>query len=239
MGDLSVSFLKSRSKDRYLVQGSFRPNAASAVSAAYNKGDGFSVVRTSEGLYTLTFDKKFAQLDSIVANVRCTDAYPTVAQGGAVVVASRTAQIRVFQSGSTAETLKGFIPLNLSQARLLASGVIPDIAAIGGCLASDTAPVMKPITTGREIGIEWAAAGVVPICFPGIALPPNFDATAAMRVHYMANCADLSVLTVGAFFGINGTDAVTGGTQAAVRSEERRVGKECYCSCIYRWSPYD
>src|SRR3546814_14328651 len=22
------------------------------------------------------------------------------------------------------------------------------------------------------------------------------------------------------------------------RSEERRVGKECVCSCIYRWSPY-
>jgi hypothetical protein len=104
---------------------------------------------------------------------------------------------------------------------LLASGVIPDIAAIGGCLANNTAPVMKPITAGKEIGIEWAATGVVPICFPGIALPPNFDATAAMRVHYMANCADLSILTVGAFFGINGTDAVTGGTQAAALAAGR------------------
>ena len=23
-----------------------------------------------------------------------------------------------------------------------------------------------------------------------------------------------------------------------IRSEERRVGKDCYSFCIYRWSPY-
>src|SRR3546814_7228353 len=26
--------------------------------------------------------------------------------------------------------------------------------------------------------------------------------------------------------------------QVAIRSEERRVGKECVSTCIYRWSPY-
>src|SRR3546814_3496645 len=35
--------------------------------------------------------------------------------------------------------------------------------------------------------------------------------------------------------GVDGNRRLTG---AAVRSEERRVGKECVSTCRYRWSPY-
>src|SRR3546814_19730917 len=28
-------------------------------------------------------------------------------------------------------------------------------------------------------------------------------------------------------------------TRGLLRSEERRVGKECVCTCRYRWSPYN
>src|SRR3546814_11237360 len=34
-------------------------------------------------------------------------------------------------------------------------------------------------------------------------------------------------------------DQAAGGGDEDVRSEERRVGKECVSTCRYRWSPYD
>src|SRR3546814_14633206 len=33
-------------------------------------------------------------------------------------------------------------------------------------------------------------------------------------------------------------DGIRGVMQSLVRSEERRVGKECVSKCRYRWSPY-
>ena len=38
--------------------------------------------------------------------------------------------------------------------------------------------------------------------------------------------------------GNNGGEVADGGGDAATRSEERRVGKECASMCRSRWSPY-
>src|SRR3546814_18581364 len=37
----------------------------------------------------------------------------------------------------------------------------------------------------------------------------------------------------------NGSPATEPTTAAPLRSEERRVGKECVSTCRYRWSPYN
>src|SRR3546814_14213301 len=42
-----------------------------------------------------------------------------------------------------------------------------------------------------------------------------------------------------AFCGMPHGIAVSNGTVALERSEERRVGKECVSTCRSRWSPYD
>ena len=52
--------------------------------------------------------------------------------------------------------------------------------------------------------------------------------------------ADYHYLIVGAgLFGATFAHlAHKAGKKCLVRSEERRVGKECYCVCSSRWSPY-
>src|SRR3546814_1997358 len=39
-------------------------------------------------------------------------------------------------------------------------------------------------------------------------------------------------------FGIRGLEKLSGERSSGVRSEERRVGKECVSTCRSRWSPY-
>lgn len=45
-----------------LLMGSFRPNGSSAVDSTLNRGAGYSVVRTSTGLFTVTLDRGYQGL---------------------------------------------------------------------------------------------------------------------------------------------------------------------------------
>ena len=58
--------LTAMSGGRILLSGSFRPNGSSGIVAGSVKGGGFTVVRTSAGLYTVTLDENPAvDLESI------------------------------------------------------------------------------------------------------------------------------------------------------------------------------
>lgn len=76
--------------------GSFAPNGSSAVAGTSRKGLGWSVARTSAGLFTITFDEgcTFASLQSAIATVQLTTAADMTAQIGPVSLSARTVQIR-------------------------------------------------------------------------------------------------------------------------------------------------
>lgn len=64
-------------RNRVAINGSFRPDGATGIVANTTKGRGYSVARTSAGLYTIAFDRVPSDLDSVVADVRSADGIPT------------------------------------------------------------------------------------------------------------------------------------------------------------------
>jgi hypothetical protein len=72
----------------------------------------------------------------------------------------------------------GYVPIPLSAWREVnATGDVGDIAAIGGVLASDSAPIYSAVATSNEGQILWATTEVGPIGVT-LALPRDFDDTA-------------------------------------------------------------
>ena len=62
-----------------------------------------------------------------------------------------------------------------------------------------------------------------------------------MTVGMVAGCgdtADNSSAAASTEAGTDGTQAAASAADIKVRSEERRVGKECASKCRSRWSPY-
>lgn len=90
----NTSVVKALVGGYIVVAGSFAPNAGSAVSAASNKGKGWTVARTSAGLFTITFDAKYTSLVSAVATAQLATAADINAQVGSYVAASKTLTIR-------------------------------------------------------------------------------------------------------------------------------------------------
>jgi hypothetical protein len=89
-------------KNRVIVAGSFAPNGSSAVSATSNKGKGWTVAHTSTGLFTITLDSVYNQLDSATASLQLATADDKFVQIGAVVLASQTIEIRVWDLSGAA-----------------------------------------------------------------------------------------------------------------------------------------
>lgn len=114
---------------------------------------------------------------------------------------------------------KGIIHLPLSGARIIAANAIPNLAAAGGILASDSDPILERINgaTDKGLRIKWAAASVVEVQLPSFAYPPDLDDTAALTVYLrakMGGATDTPVIAVGYWEGIG--DANAGGNTAAL-----------------------
>lgn len=107
--------MKANFPGHVLCSGSFRPNGATGVVSGSVKGNGFTVARTSAGLYTVTFDTNhsFPKKVSVLTGVRAADGTPTIVQGGDYSEANRTLQLRVMQAAPSAAAAKGIIPLPL------------------------------------------------------------------------------------------------------------------------------
>ena len=80
-----------------IIVGSFRPNGSSALVSSQVTGRGFSVARTSTGLYTVTFVDPYPQLVGFSFSARVSDATPVIVQGGAWSAANKTLVIRVLK----------------------------------------------------------------------------------------------------------------------------------------------
>lgn len=87
--------------------GSFAPNGSSAVANSSNKGLGWTVARTSAGLFTITFSDAFAALQAALATVQLTAAANMTAQIGVVSLAAKTVQIRTLVGATETDIAAG------------------------------------------------------------------------------------------------------------------------------------
>lgn len=86
-----------------VLAGSFAPNGASAVSSASNQGNGWSVARTSTGLFTITLQDSYVSLLSATATLQLATADDKMVQiGSCDVTSAKTIEIRVWDISGAA-----------------------------------------------------------------------------------------------------------------------------------------
>ena len=224
----TADVVRAIGKDRVHVQGSFRPNGSSGVVSGANEGYGWSVARTSIGLYTLTLDSKWPELITGHASVRDAgdgSSIGCVATLGDYVAASKTMQIRVRKGAPH------FIPLDLFSARQIVSdniheGVADESAAAqgGGVLVrTDSAPSLARVNgaTDKAARLVWAANVVDELQFAPVPLPPVCVASGnSVTVHLLigkgTNTDTTAVIDVQAWSGLGDTEM--GGNTAALNA---------------------
>lgn len=119
----------------------------------------------------------------------------------------------------------GYIPLDLFTARIISSNAIQNTTE-AGVPDGNTSPSIARVNgaTDKQVRVVWAAGNAAELQFPSIALPPDFDTSAACTVKFLAASAGATnspVITVAWFSGVGDTDqggatgAVTGTTIAA------------------------
>jgi len=193
---------------RVNVHGSFAPNGSSALAAANTNGKGFTVARTSQGLFTITFDNKYPELVSAVCALQNASSAPARAQFGDYVAASKTLQLYTqSNAGGT-----GIVPLNITTAREIATNDIQALAAHGGKLASDSVPSLSRVNaaTDKALRLAWAAAEQDEIQFEPFIKPPDLDAGSDLTVHLLlakdGNTDAAAVVDVQAWDGVGDTE---------------------------------
>lgn len=179
-----LSKIYGRSLDCVVVPGSFRPNGATGVVTNSEKGQGWSVARTSAGLYTVTFDEvwqaketvgKGPGLISFIAGLRLAAATGGAysAFGSVVSQSAGTAQIRVYGPGGGI----GFAPMDHFSLREIASNALQNLAAHGGLMAKDSTPRIERINgaTDPTHRVRWGSADDTEVVFPNIPIPADLD----------------------------------------------------------------
>lgn len=197
------------------IVGSFRPNGSSGIVTASQKGHGWTVARTSRGLYTVTFDEVLKRFMGARVGCRDADQLGVVAIPGDYVEASKTLQIRT-QIGPAR-----FFPISLHSARELSAADYINTAGDAGVLSKNTTPILERQNAGTDIAarISWAASNVDEIQFDPIPLPPEAVASGnPIEVHMLfsksGNTDTAAVVQVKAMLGLGDADA--GGNTTAL-----------------------
>lgn len=85
-----------------IIAGSFAPAGAGAVTD--QKGRGFTVARTSAGLFTITFTGRFGDFIAFIPGLQLAAGDDKFVQMGTYTAASRTLTLRVWDVSVPAET---------------------------------------------------------------------------------------------------------------------------------------
>ncbi len=115
---------------------------------------------------------------------------------------------------------QGYIPLDITALREIASNDIQALAAHGGLLASDSDPALARANgaTDKALRVVWdTAADTDEVQFPPIGLPPDFDTGSDFTIHLLAameGATDTPTIDVQVFNNVGDTEM--GGATAAV-----------------------
>jgi hypothetical protein len=118
----------------------------------------------------------------------------------------------------------GCVPIPLSSFReVSATGDVGDIAAIGGVLASDTAPILLARATTNDHVISWATTEVDPIGV-SLALPNDFDDTADayLDLEVSSGSTDAATIVVASSWG-GGAEVSDSTSDVATKSATQHV----------------
>ena len=96
MADRTFFDINSPGNDVTLVAGSFAPNAGAALDDDYTYGDGFTVVRTSAGKFTITFDDTYPTMLAAIATLQLATVDDKYCIVGAYTAASKTLVIYTY-----------------------------------------------------------------------------------------------------------------------------------------------
>lgn len=224
----TADVVRAIGKDRVHIQGSFRPDGSTGIVAGSKLGYGWSVARTSIGLYTITMEAEWPELITGYASVRDAGDGSSIgctAQLGDYVAASKTIQVRVRKGAPM------FIPLDLFSARQIVSNLIHEGVAdettgpqSGGVLVmTDSAPSLARVNgaTDKAARLVWAANVVDEIQFAPVPLPPVCVASGnSITVHLLigkgTNTDTTAVIDVQAWSGLGDTEM--GGNTAALNA---------------------
>ena len=99
---------KAPNNDMWDIFGSFKPNGASAISAATRLGLRWSVAHTTTGVYTITFTDSWAELDAVWCALQETVITVYGVKPGLYTAASKTLVIQAFDV--TAPTVLADVP---------------------------------------------------------------------------------------------------------------------------------
>lgn len=128
---------------------------------------------------------------------------------------------KVLASMLGANLAKGFIPLDIGSARIIAADVL-SATSEGSFPDTNTDPILQRINGATDKGwrLVWAATSVIEVDFPPFAYPPDLDDTAAVEAHLLiskdSNTDTTATLAVSYFEGIGDTNA--GGNTAALNA---------------------
>lgn len=202
------------------ITGQFRPNGSGALvantaSSGLSYGTGYTVARTSLGLYTVTFADQYPKLIAAHATVRDHAGMGFRARVGDYSATNKTLKIY------TSVGAPRFFPLDLLSGRILSGNDFQNTAATGGLPTKNTAPILERINAATDIAtrLAWAATVVAEYQFPPIPLPPEAVASGnAISVNLLiskdTNTDNAAVVAVKGFMGIGGSNL--GGNTAAL-----------------------
>ena len=146
----------------------------------------------------------------------------TVVSGGEIEVQSgATLDIQTGASFALPGELgKGYIPLDISSLREIATNAIQNLAAHGGILASDSQPDIARVNgaTDKALRVTWATDEVDEVQFPSVGLPPDMDTAVDWTIHLMVdkdgNTDTAANIDVQVFAGVGDTEM--GGATPAI-----------------------
>ena len=95
MAARNLAPLRTLNRDVIPIMGSFAPNGVLTVVASSRKGCGWSVARTSAGLFTITFTDKYNNLLCFQHSIRHPTAIDLKTQAGVYTAANKTITIAV------------------------------------------------------------------------------------------------------------------------------------------------
>lgn len=101
MAERTHNFVETTQRKIRVVAGSFAPDTANAPTD--RRGKDFTVVRTSQGLFTLTFTEPHGQLISATATLQLASTDNYMCQIGSYVAADKTLEIRVIDDAGAGQ----------------------------------------------------------------------------------------------------------------------------------------
>lgn len=119
----------------------------------------------------------------------------------------------------------GFILLDITSLREIASNDIQNLAAVGGLLASDSVPILERTNaaTDKSLRVSWVVDGVEEVQFPPVPMPPDLDEGTDLTVHLVAESGstDTPVIDVQVWDGVGDTEM--GGNTGALANAVSEV----------------